>query len=263
MSAASLARRFAQLLLGWLVVALLLLFWQLYAKSAQELFLPTFDSAASATWHLLTRSTLTSDVLPSVGRFAAGYAIGCAIGVAIGTPLGYLRELDPWVRPVLEFLRALPAAAILPLALLLLGTGGGMRVTVIAFGTCWPVLLNAVDGARDVDPVLIETGKINGLGRYAVLRRIVLPASLPQIFAGLRTALGIALIVMVLSEMYGASSGLGYFILTAQRRFEVPETYGGVLVLGIIGWLFSVLFARLERRALAWHYGRLAGDSSA
>jgi ABC-type nitrate/sulfonate/bicarbonate transport system permease component len=263
MSAASLGRRLAQLVLGWLVVALLLLFWQLYAKSAQELFLPTFTSAASATWHLVTQSTLTSDVLPSVGRFAAGYAIGCAIGVAIGAPLGYLRALDPWVRPVLEFLRAMPAAAILPLALLLLGTGGGMRVTVIAFGACWPVLLNAVDGARDVDPVLIETGKINGLGRYAVLRQIVLPASLPQIFAGLRTALGIALIVMVLSEMYGASSGLGYFILTAQRRFEVPETYGGVLVLGIIGWLFSVLFARVERRALAWHYGRLGGDGSA
>jgi ABC-type nitrate/sulfonate/bicarbonate transport system permease component len=261
-SAAALRRRIPHLVLGWLVAALLLLFWQLYAESAQQLYLPTFASAATATWHLVTGSTLTSDVLPSVGRFAAGYAIGCVIGVAVGTPLGYLRELDPWVRPVLEFLRAMPATAILPIALLLLGTGGGMRVTVIAFGACWPVLLNAVDGARDVEPVLIETGKINGLGRYAVLRRIVLPASLPQIFAGLRTALGIALIVMVLSEMYGASSGLGYLILTAQRRFEVPETYGGVLVLGIIGWLFSVMFTRVERRALAWHYGRLGRDGS-
>jgi ABC-type nitrate/sulfonate/bicarbonate transport system permease component len=262
MSAVPLRRRFAVLALGWMVAALLLLFWQLYAKSAQQLYLPTFASAASATWRLVTQSTLTSDVLPSVGRFAAGYAIGCAVGVLIGTPLGYLRALEPWVRPVLEFLRALPAAAILPIALLLLGTGGGMRVTVIAFGACWPVLLNAVDGARDVDPVLIETGKINGLGRQAVLRRIVLPASLPPIFAGMRTALGIALIVMVLSEMYGASSGLGYFILTAQRRFLVPETYGGVLVLGIIGWLFSLLFTRFERRALAWHFSRIGGDDA-
>jgi ABC-type nitrate/sulfonate/bicarbonate transport system permease component len=257
----SVSRRVATVLLGWLVAALLLLLWQVYAESAEQLYLPTFTAAASATWDLLSESTLTSDVLPSVGRFALGYAIGCVVGVAVGTPVGYLRALEPWVRPVLEFLRAMPAAAILPLALLLLGTGGGMRVTVIAFGACWPVLLNALDGARNVDPVLIETGKINGLGRLAVLRRIVLPASLPQIFAGLRTALGIALIVMVLSEMYGASSGLGYFILTAQRRFLVPETYGGVLVLGIIGWLVSVLFSRFERRALAWHFGRMGGES--
>jgi ABC-type nitrate/sulfonate/bicarbonate transport system permease component len=236
-------RRFGTVMLGWLVVALLLLLWQLYAESAQQLYLPTFSEAARETWDLLSQSTLTSDVLPSVGRFALGYVIGCAIGIAIGTPVGYFRALEPWVRPVLEFMRAMPAAAILPLALLLLGTGSGMRVTVIAFGACWPVLLNALDGARNVDPVLIETGRING--------------SLPQIFAGLRTALGIALIVMVLSEMYGASSGLGYFILTAQRRFLVPETYGGVLVLGIIGWLVSVGFTRFERRALAWHFGRM------
>ena len=263
MSGGALWRRVGALVLGWLVAALLLLVWQLYANSAQQLYLPTFTSAATATWHLVSQSTLTSDVLPSVGRFALGYAIGSAIGIAVGTPVGYLRALEPWVRPVLEFLRALPAAAILPIALLLLGTGAGMRVTVIAFGACWPVLLNAIDGARHVDPVLIDTGRINGLGRLGLLRRIVLPASLPQIFAGLRTALGIALIVMVLSEMYGASSGLGYFILTAQRRFLVPETYGGVLVLGIIGWLFSVLFARFERRALAWHYGRVGREGDA
>jgi ABC-type nitrate/sulfonate/bicarbonate transport system permease component len=263
MSVAPLHRRLALLALGWLVAALLLLLWQLYAKSAQQLFLPTFASAASATWRLLTQSTFTSDVLPSIGRFVAGFVIGCAVGIVVGTPLGYLRWIEPWTRPVLEFLRALPAAAILPIALLLLGTGNGMRITVIAFGACWPVLLNAMDGARQVDPVLIETGRVNGLSRRAILQRIVVPASLPQIFAGMRTALGIALIVMVLSEMYGATSGLGYFILTSQRRFLVPETYGGVLALGIIGWLFSVLFSRFERKALAWHFGRIGSGNDA
>jgi ABC-type nitrate/sulfonate/bicarbonate transport system permease component len=263
MSAVRSGGRVAPALLGWVVAALLLLLWQLYAESAQELYLPTFADSAAAAWDLLTGTALTSDVLPSVGRFALGYAIGCAVGVAVGTPLGYLRPLEPWVRPVLEFLRALPATAILPLALLVLGANGGMRVAVIAFGACWPVLLNALDGARHVDPVLIETGRVSGLGRTAILRRIVLPASLPQIFAGLRIALGIALIVMVLSEMYGASSGLGFEILNSQRRFMVPETYGGVLVLGLIGWSVSVLFTRLEQRALAWHIARTGGRSGA
>jgi ABC-type nitrate/sulfonate/bicarbonate transport system permease component len=198
-------------------------------------------------------------VLPSIGRFLAGYAIGCAVGVAVGVPVGYIRSLEPWVRPVLEFLRSLPAPAIVPIAVLLLGASSGTRIAIIAFGSCWAVLLNAIDGARGVDPLLIDTGRVNRLGTVAILRRIVAPAALPQIFAGLRIALGIALIVMVFSEMIAATSGLGYQILTSQRRFLVPETYGGVLLIGLIGWACSVLFLYVERRVLSWHVGRLGG----
>jgi ABC-type nitrate/sulfonate/bicarbonate transport system permease component len=141
----------------------------------------------------------------------------------------------------------------------LLGASSGTRIAVIAFGSCWAVLLNAIDGARGVDPLLIDTGRVNRLGTLELLRRIVLPAALPQIFAGLRIALGIALIVMVFSEMIASTSGLGYYILTSQRRFLVPETYGGVLLIGLIGWAFSVLFLYVERRVLSWHVGRLGG----
>jgi ABC-type nitrate/sulfonate/bicarbonate transport system permease component len=165
------------------------------------------------------------------------------------------------VRPVLEFMRALPAPVILPMALLLLGANTGMKVAVIAFGSSWPVMLNSIDGARSVDPLLIDTGKVNRLGTFAILRRIVLPASLPQISAGMRTALGIALILMVFSEMIGSDSGLGFQILTSQRRFLVPETYGGVLLIGLIGWAFTVVFAFTERRVLAWHHGRTGGGA--
>jgi ABC-type nitrate/sulfonate/bicarbonate transport system permease component len=245
--------------LGWVVVIALLALWQVYASTADLLYLSPFTDAISATWSLATTSTLTSDVLPSVGRFLAGYAIGCAVGVAVGVPVGYIRSLEPWVRPVLEFLRSLPAPAIVPIAILLLGATSWTRIAVIAFGTCWAVLLNAIDGARGVDPLLIDTGRINRLGTLEILRRIVLPAAMPQIFAGLRIALGIALIVMVFSEMIASTSGLGFYILTSQRRFLVPETYGGVLLIGLIGWAFSVLFLNVERRVLSWHVGRLGG----
>jgi ABC-type nitrate/sulfonate/bicarbonate transport system permease component len=252
-------RTIGYVLLGWVVAAALLLLWQVYASGAELLYLSPFTDSVDAMWDLLTGASLHVDVLPSIGRMLAGYAIGCAVGIAIGVPVGYLRGLEPWVRPVLEFLRALPAPVILPLALLLLGANTGMRIGVIAFGASWAVMLNAIDGARGVDPLLIDTGKVNRLGTLAVLRRIVLPASMPQIFAGMRTALGIALIVMVFSEMIGATSGLGFQILTAQRRFEVPETYGGVLLIGLIGWAFTVLFSYTERRVLAWHHGRTGG----
>jgi ABC-type nitrate/sulfonate/bicarbonate transport system permease component len=245
--------------LGWVVAAGLLVLWQVYASAADLLYLSTFTDSISATWELVTGDGLTTDVLPSIGRFLAGYGIGCAIGVAVGVPAGYIRSLEPWVRPVLEFMRSLPAPALVPIAVLLLGATSWTRIAVIAFGCCWAVLLNAIDGARGVDPLLIDTGRVNRLGTLEILRRIVLPAALPQIFAGLRIALGIALIVMVFSEMIASTSGLGYYILTSQRRFLVPETYGGVLLIGLIGWAFSVLFLYVERRVLSWHIGRLGG----
>jgi sulfonate transport system permease protein len=249
--------------LGWVVVVALLGLWQVYATSADLLYLSPFTDSISATWELATGPTLTTDVLPSIGRFLAGYAIGCTVGVAVGVPVGYIRALEPWVRPVLEFLRSLPAPAIVPIAVLLLGATSWTRIAVIAFGSCWAVLLNAIDGARGVDPLLIDTGRVNRLSTAQILRRIVMPAALPQIFAGLRIALGIALIVMVFSEMIVSTSGLGFYILTSQRRFLVPETYGGVLLIGLIGWAFSVLFLYVERHVLRWHYGRLGGASSA
>jgi ABC-type nitrate/sulfonate/bicarbonate transport system permease component len=248
--------------LGWLVAGALLVLWQVTAAGADALYFSTFTSSVSATWDLVSQSTLSSDVLPSIARVVAGYAIGCAVGIVVGIPIGYLRGLEPWVRPVLEFMRAMPAPAILPIALLVLGANNGMKIAVIAFGSCWAVMLNAIDGARSVDPLLIDTGRVNGLGRAGIMCRIVVPASMPQIFAGMRTALGIALIIMVFSEMIAATSGLGFYILNAQRRFSVPETYGGVLLIGVIGWAFTVLFSYAERRVLAWHIGRTGGSSN-
>jgi ABC-type nitrate/sulfonate/bicarbonate transport system permease component len=256
------ARSVGYILLGWLVAAGLVLLWQVWAASAELLYLSTFTDSLEAMWRLVTGPSLRTDVLPSIGRMLAGYAIGCVVGIAIGIPVGYLRGLEPWVRPVLEFMRALPAPVILPMALLLLGANTGMKIAVIAFGSSWAVMLNSIDGARNVDPLLIDTGKVNRLGTSAILRRIVLPASMPQIFAGMRTALGIALILMVFSEMIGSDSGLGFQILTSQRRFLVPETYGGVLLIGLIGWAFTVVFSFTERRVLAWHHGRTGGGVS-
>ncbi len=252
-------RRVGLFVVGWVVAGLLLALWQLAAAHATLIYLPTFTASLRALWSIVTGSSLHTDVLPSIVRAIVGYAVGCAVGIAVGLPLGYFRWLEPWARPVLEFLRSLPPPAILPLALLLLGTTSTMKIAMIAFGCCWPVLLNATDGARNVDPLLIETGKIANHGTLSILDRIVLPAALPQVFAGLRTAVGIALIMMVISEMIAASAGLGYLILHAQRTFSVDEMYGGVLLLGVIGWLFTAAFSLVERRVLSWHRGATGG----
>jgi ABC-type nitrate/sulfonate/bicarbonate transport system permease component len=172
--------------------------------------------------------------------------------------------MSPLVRrvasPIVEFLRAIPAPALLPFALLVLGVGNSSKIFVIAFVCLWPILLNAIDGVSGVDPTLVDTGRVYRIPARDRLTRVVLPAAAPQIFAGMRTSLSLALILMVISEMVASSNGIGYFVLQSQRSFAIPEMWSGIILLGILGYLFNAVFLLLERRALAWHRGARAGS---
>src|SRR5437879_5934724 len=138
------------------------------------------------------------------------------------------------LRLLVEFLRAVPAPALGPVAIVLLGIGDGMKVFVIFLACSFPILINTIDGVRGVDPVLIRTARTFGCSGPAILAKVVLPAASPFIVTGLRIALAIALILVVISEMVGATSGIGYYILESQRVFKVPRMYAGVLVLALL-----------------------------
>ena len=230
--------------------------WELVGRSGRVIFFEPFSVAATGAWDLVSGPHFGSDVLPSAGRAAAGFFAGSALGVLVGLPLGYFRWVDPWVRPVLEFLRATPVPAVLPVAVLTFGPNSGTRVGLIALGAFWPVLLNAMDGARAVDRGYVDAARAAHVSRLRVVTRVIWPASLPQVFAGLRIALGISLIMMVISEMVASTGGLGYFVLQAQRTYAMPDMYAGVLVLGVLGGLFTILFTVIEHRVLAWYRGQ-------
>ncbi|MFD7709325.1 ABC transporter permease [Streptomyces sp. NPDC059785] len=230
--------------------------WEAVGRSGSVLFLEPFSVAARGAWDLLTGPGLRQDVLPSAARAATGFFVGSALGIAAGLLLGHFRVLDPWVRPVLEFLRAVPIPAVLPVAVLTFGPTSGTRVGLIALGAVWPVLLNTVDGARAVDAGFVDAARAAQAGRWRVVSRVIWPACLPQVFAGLRIALGISLIMMVISEMVASTSGLGFFVLQAQRAYAFQDMYAGVLVLGLLGGLFTVLFTVVEHHVLAWYEGQ-------
>jgi ABC-type nitrate/sulfonate/bicarbonate transport system permease component len=248
-------KRLGELLLQFGFVAALLGLWQWSSTAYPAPYLPPLDVVGSAYWSLLHGDLLTGQVAPSMYRLVVGFAIGVVLGAVVGLAIGYFRALDPWVRPVLEFLRAIPAAAVLPGAILLLGATDGMRISIIAFGCTFPVLLAAIDGARRVDELMLDTARISGLSRPATLRRVVVPAAVPQLFAGVRIALGLALIMMVISELIASNEGLGYHILMNQRLFRTADVYAGVLVIGTIGLLFNMAILQLEKRLLRWHRG--------
>jgi ABC-type nitrate/sulfonate/bicarbonate transport system permease component len=233
-------------------VALLALWWTLSAGSDSFYFPPLSDTVERFR-ELWLFDRLGSDVLPSVLRLFAGFAIASALGVVAGLALGLFPTLRQVSSPVVEFMRAIPPTALLPFAILVLGVGDGMKVFIIALTCFFPVLLNTITGVAGVDPVLRDTSQVYGLPRAAYVRSVVLPASLPHIFAGMRTSLSIALILMVVSEMVASSNGLGYFVVESQRSFAIADMWAGILLIGLLGYLLNLVFVLVERRVLRWH----------
>jgi ABC-type nitrate/sulfonate/bicarbonate transport system permease component len=244
--------------IGFGLVAVLLFAWQ--EASVHHLLDPVFIPPVSDILHAALNTwqdgTLRDAITGTVVRFAQGYFWAVLLGVTIGVLMGYWRTLYALLEPTVELLRPLPPPAIVPIAILLLGVEDRMKIAVTVFASFFPVVINTIHGIRGVDPILIDTARTFGYGRLAIVRRIVLPAALPSIFAGMRISLAVALILTVLSEMVAGTGGVGYFILDAERSFRIPEMYAGVLALMILGYLLNWIFVIVERYALHWYVER-------
>lgn len=235
--------------------ALLLALWWVLSDGSTNVYSPPLRTIAGSFGRVWTGRRLADDVVPSLLRLAAGYGAAALLGVALGLLIGSYRRVRAATEPVLELLRAVPPPVLVPVIMLFAGIGDTMKILVITTGCVWPVLLNTVEGVRAVDPVAAETARSYGIVGAARLRRLVLPSAGPQIFAGLRQALSIGIILMVISEMFAASNGLGFAIVQFQRGFAIPDMWTGILLLGLLGFLLSVLFRAVERRALRWYHG--------
>jgi ABC-type nitrate/sulfonate/bicarbonate transport system permease component len=232
--------------------AVLFALWWCASADSTSFYLPPLRKILAAigpTWS----SRWTSDVLPSLVRLAAGYAIAVVAGVGLGVALGGRPRLRALVEPVLEFFRAIPPPALVPALMLLFGFGTAMKLAVIASGAVWPILLNTIEGVRAIDEVLADTCRSYGITGATRLRVLVLGAASPQIVTGMRQALSIAIILMVISEMFASSSGLGYATIEFQRSFSIPEMWTGVLLLGALGVALSLAFRAFESVVLRWH----------
>jgi ABC-type nitrate/sulfonate/bicarbonate transport system permease component len=242
-------------LIGLVVLGLALAAWEVWARSADSFLLPPATTVLERAWEIWPSRDFLTDVGASLRRLAAGYAIGAVVGIGVGVLIGASQRSRRALEPLTEFLRAVPPIVVVPLAIVVLGLGDGMRISVIAFGLCFPVLVNTADGVRAISPEARDTAAMLHLGRLQQLYRLYLPAALPSIVAGLRVALSIGLVLLVISEFAGAQDGLGRFILFEQSQFAVPEVYAGILFLGLLGYVLNKLFLVAERHALAWHYG--------
>lgn len=237
--------------------------WWFTTEDSTSFYWPPLRDIVTAFGETWTWERLRADVVPSLLRLVAGLAIALALGVGAGVLIGSSRVLRAVLEPPMELLRAIPPPVLVPVIMLFAGIGDGMKVAVIASGCVWPVLLNTVEGVRGVDPVLRETARSYRLGRWRLVRTLLLRAASPQIMAGARQALAIGVILMVISEMFAATNGLGFTIVQFQRSFAIPQMWSGVILLGLIGVALSLLFKLVERRVLAWYHGLRAAQRKA
>ncbi|MGW0484038.1 ABC transporter permease [Nonomuraea sp. NPDC003214] len=216
------------------------------AQRMRELW---FDGPPSRLW----LSAMALDNAPhSLSRLLAGWALAGIIGVLAGIALGRSPLLSRFLDPIIQFGRALPPPALLPMFLALFSTGTRMQIATITCGIIWPVLINAADGARNVDPLHLDSAQVFKLSRTQRLLRVLLPSAAPKILAGLRVSLSLALILMVIAEFF-STEGIGFQLRAAQRAFDLPGMWAAIVLLGVLGYLLNQAFLLLERLALSRH----------
>jgi ABC-type nitrate/sulfonate/bicarbonate transport system permease component len=251
MSATAGARsRFA----GVLLLVGMLLLWQVAATSwIESPTLPPLSSIGASMLAGLASGELLQVFAASLSVMAVGYVIGVACAVSIGLVIANVRPLRAILDPIVELLRPIPIPAIVPPLILLLGIDDALKIFVVAFSSFFPVLVNTTGGARAVDPIAIEVGRTLRVGRLRIVRSITLPASLPYIFAGMRTSLALALVTTVTAELIAGSAGIGYYLMIMQYAMRTSEMYAAIILLAVIGYALNRIFLSVERRLLHWY----------
>jgi ABC-type nitrate/sulfonate/bicarbonate transport system permease component len=238
-----------------LVLPLLLVaVWWFASAGSTSPFFPPLQSILASFRETWLSSRLGSDVLPSLRRMFAGYGLAVLVGIALGVLLGRVRSINVALAPSIQFSRALPAVALVPVSVTLLGIGDLPKLLLIAFVSLFPILMNTIDGVRAVDKQLEDVGRSFRLSRRQRVFAIQLPTAAPRIFAGMRVALQFAFIMMVVTELVAATEGIGFVTLNAQQSFRITEMWSGMILLGLLGAALNAAFLVLERRILRWHY---------
>ena len=228
--------------------------WELAADSrlVPSLFVPAPHEVLRALWQLASSGQLLAHVLPSLQRIALGWLLGTVAGLLVGFAAGLFALARAVGMPLVAALFPIPKIALLPLFILWFGIGEPAKVATIAFGVFFPTVLSTCAAVDAVPRNLIRMAQSFGVPFYAIVRKIVLPGSLPGILAGFRITTSIALILLVSAEMIGARFGIGAFVLSAGNLMQTDQLVAGVALLSVVGLTVSWLLGVLERRLLRW-----------
>jgi NitT/TauT family transport system permease protein len=241
----------------WLSLAsfiVILLLWEMVSQMEwiPPLFLPAPSQILSEGWNMLKTGILIKHVFASLTRILWGFSIACTLGVIVGILIGFFSIPEAIGNPLIAATFPIPKIAILPLLILWLGIGEPSKVAVIALGVFFPMAINVYTGVKHVDPLLIKAALSLGSNRTRIIKKVILPSILPMVFAGMKLGIGIALLLVVASEMIAADAGIGFMILTAADLMQTKKLLVGLVILSLLGIFFNWLFQKLESFFIPW-----------
>ena len=239
---------------GFVLIALLLVLWECSARLNWVVSdnWPPVSKIADALFIGLLNGELIAPLLGTLRRMAVGLVAGSTAALVLGIIAGTIRPVRYVVLPLVEALRPIPAPAIIPPLILFLGIDDALKVMIIALASFFPVFLNTLAGISNIDDVLVQTARTFRIGWWRTATQVVLPAALPAIAAGMRTAIGLSLVVAVTAEMIAGSGGVGYYIVQMQYALKPHFMYASIVCLAVAGYAINFAFVHLERRALPW-----------
>ncbi|WP_448046265.1 ABC transporter permease subunit [Bradyrhizobium liaoningense] len=242
-------------LLSWLAPVVLVAIWEWFAQAGwlSPHILPAPSKVIRTAFKLATTGTLLNDLGVSLLRAAAGFAIGTAVGGGLGILVGFSRIAEAAIDRSVQMIRAIPFLAALPLVIVWLGVGETQKIFLVALGVTFPIYINTVLGIRQVDPKLLELGRVQGLSSLQLIRRIILPGALPSILTGVRYALATAWLALVVAETIGAQAGIGFLAMDAREFLRTDVIVLTIVIYALIGVAADGIARFLERRLLAWH----------
>jgi len=247
--------RRAASLLPWLLPAALLILWE--ASSLAGLFgsqvLPAPSAVVAAAWQLGRSGELWHHILVSTERAFAGLLVGGSIGLALGFLNGLSTAAARLTDTTLQMLRNVPHLALIPLVILWFGIDESAKLFLVALGVFFPIYLNTCHGVRTVDRDLVEMGRAYGLSGWEFFRQVILPGAVPSILVGLRYALGLMWLTLIVAETISSSAGIGYMTMNAREFLETDVVVLGIVIYALLGKLADAATSWLQRRALAWH----------
>jgi NitT/TauT family transport system permease protein len=237
-----------------IVIVLLLILWEGAPRIGlvDTTFFPPFSKVAESWWGLVVSGDLYAHFQASILRSLLGFGLAIVIAIPLGLVIGWYPLANELLNPVLELFRNTAALALLPVFILLLGIGETSKISIVLFACIFPILLNTINAVRNVDPLLIKSAKSMGLPSYKLFYKVILPASIPTIFTGIRMAGSSSILVLIAAEMVGAKEGLGYLINYTQQNFQIPQMYAGILKISLLGVTINYLLVSLERKFSSW-----------
>ncbi|MBZ9570201.1 ABC transporter permease [Methanobrevibacter sp. TMH8] len=243
------------LLHNYIAIIIFLLAWQILPTLGivNQIFIPTPTTILAEMWTLCLDGTLQYNTLVSLWRVFAGFGIAILVALPLGFLLGgFFKNFEKAVNPLLQLLSQANPFTLFPIFIVFLGIGELSKISIIYWVSQWPIMLNTITGISNVDPVLVKMAKSSGLGKVAIFTKVLIPASLPTVFTGIRMGAVFAFFMLIGAEMLGSTSGLGHMIMQAQMVMQIPKMWAGIVTVAILGYIVNYVLMYLEKRVSTW-----------